>query len=49
MNIEELLKKPLAELTKEEIDYVFANLDWKQLFEEYTKQHNEQQRLAQNN
>ena len=49
MNIEELLKKPLADLTKEEVAYIFDNLDWKSIMDEFTKQQNELQRLAQNN
>ena len=49
MNIEELLKKPLADLTKEEVSYIFDNLDWKSIMDEYAKQENELQRLAQNN
>ena len=49
MNIEELLKKPLGELTKEEVAYIFDNLDWKSIMDEYTKQENELQRLAENN
>ena len=49
MNIEELLKKPLADLTKEEVSYIFDNLDWKSIMDEFAKQENERQRLAQNN
>jgi hypothetical protein len=49
MNIEELLKKPLGDLTKEEVAYIFDNLDWKSIMDEYTKQENELQRLAENN
>jgi hypothetical protein len=49
MNIEELLKKPLGDLTKEEVSYIFDNLDWKSIMDEYTKQENELQRLAENN
>ena len=49
MNIEELLKKPLNELTKEEVSYIFDNLDWKNIMDDFTKQENERQRLAQNN
>ena len=49
MNIEELLKKPLGELTKEEVSYIFDNLDWKSIMDEFTKQENERQRLAENN
>ena len=49
MNIEELLKKPLADLTKEEVSYIFDNLDWKSIMDEFTKQQNELQRLAENN
>lgn len=49
MNIEELLKKPLAELTKEEVSYIFDNLDWKSIMDEYTKQQRELQRQAENN
>ena len=49
MNIEELLKKPLADLTKEEVAYIFDNLDWKSIMDEFTKQQNELQRLAENN
>ena len=49
MNIEELLKKPLSELTEEQVSYIFDNLDWKSIMDEYTKQENELQRLAENN
>ena len=49
MNIEELLKKPLSELSKEEVTYIFDNLDWKSIFDNFTQQENERQRLAQNN
>ena len=49
MNIEELLKKPLNELTKEEVSYIFDNLDWKSIMEEFTNQEKELQRLAENN
>ena len=49
MNIKELLKKPLAELTKEEVSYIFDNLDWKSIMDEYTKQEKELQRQAENN
>jgi hypothetical protein len=49
MNIEELLKKPLSELTKEEVAYIFENLDWKSIMDEFTKQEREKQRLAENN
>jgi len=49
MNIEELLKKPLADLTKEEVSYIFDNLDWKSIMDDFTKQQNELQRLAENN
>ena len=49
MNIDELLKKPLSELTKEEVAYIFENLDWKSVMDEFTKQELERQRLAENN
>jgi hypothetical protein len=49
MNIEELLKKPLSELSKEEVSYIFDNLDWKGIMDEFTKQEIELKRLAENN
>ena len=49
MNIEDLLKKPLVELTKEEIEWAFANIEWAKLFEAYTKQEEELKRLTENN
>ena len=49
MNIEELLKKPLSELTKEEVSYIFDNLDWKSIMDEFTNQELERKRLAENN
>ena len=49
MNIEELLKKPLADLTKEEVAYIFDNLDWKSIMDEFTNQELERKRLAENN
>lgn len=49
MNIKELLKKPLADLTKEEVAYIFENLDWKSVMDEFTKQELERKRLAENN
>ena len=49
MNIEELLKKPFNKLTKEEIEWAFANIEWAKLFEAYAKQEEELKRLAQNN
>jgi|694.fasta_scaffold117187_7 hypothetical protein len=49
MNIDEILKKPFDKLTKEEIEWVFANLDWGKLFESYVKQEEESQRLSENN
>jgi hypothetical protein len=49
MNLEELLKKPFNELTKEEIEWAFEHIDWKALTAEYIKQQEELQRQAQNN
>ena len=49
MNVEELLKKPLSELTKEEVTYIFDNLDWKSIMDEFTNQELERKRLAENN
>ena len=49
MNIEELLKKPLRYLTKEEVAYIFDNLDWKNIMDDFTKQEEELKRLAENN
>ena len=49
MNIEELLKKPLGVLTKEEVAYIFDNLDWKNIMDDFTKQEEELKRLAENN
>lgn len=48
-NLEELLKKPLSELKKEEVDFIFANLDWNGLLQQYINQQKELQRLAENN
>jgi hypothetical protein len=49
MNIEELLKKPFNELTKEEVEWAFENIDWKALADEYMKQQEELKRLSENN
>jgi hypothetical protein len=50
MNIEELLKKPFNKLTKEEIEWAFANIEWAKLFEAYTKKEEEElKRLSENN
>jgi hypothetical protein len=49
MNIDELLKKPLSELSKEEVAYIFDNLDWKSIMDKYTTQYNEELNQAQNN
>jgi len=49
MNLEELLKKPFNELTKEEVEWAFENIEWAKLFEGYVKQEEELKRQAENN
>jgi hypothetical protein len=49
MNLEELLKKPFTELTKEEVEWAFANINWEELTKAYIEQQKEIQRQAENN
>jgi len=46
MNIDELLKKPLADLTKEEVAYIFDNLDWKNIMDDFTKQEKRKTKIS---
>lgn len=49
MNLEELLKKPFTELTKEEVEWAFSQINWEELTQAYIKQQQELERLAENN
>jgi hypothetical protein len=49
MNLEELLKKPFNELTKEEVEWAFTQINWEELAKAYIAQQNELNRLAENN
>lgn len=49
MNLEELLKKPFKDLTKEEIEWAFTQINWEELTKAYIAQQNELQRQAENN
>jgi len=49
MNLEELLKKPFDELTKEEVEWAFTQINWQELAQAYIKQQQELDRLAENN
>jgi hypothetical protein len=49
MNLEELLKKPFTELTKEEVEWAFSNINWEELTQAYIKQQNELAKQAENN
>jgi hypothetical protein len=49
MNLEELLKKPFSELTKEEVEWAFSQINWEELTKAYIAQQNELKRQAENN
>jgi len=49
MNLEELLKKPLSELTKEEVEWAFTQINWEELTKAYIAQQEELKRQAENN
>ena len=49
MNLEELLKKPFTELTKEEVEWAFSQINWEELTQAYIKQQEELKRQAENN
>jgi len=49
MNLEELLKKPFSELTKEEVEWAFTQINWEELTKAYIAQQNEIAKQAQNN
>jgi hypothetical protein len=49
MNLEELLKKPFNELTKEEVEWAFSQINWGELTQAYIKQQQELERQAENN
>ena len=49
MNLEELLKKPFNELTKEEVEWAFSNINWEDLTKAYIAQQNELAKQAENN
>jgi hypothetical protein len=49
MNLEELLKKPFSELTKEEVEWAFTQINWDELTKAYIAQQNELAKQAQNN
>jgi hypothetical protein len=49
MNLEELLKKPFNELTKEEVEWAFSNINWDELTKAYLSQQKELERQAENN
>jgi hypothetical protein len=49
MNLEELLKKPFSELTKEEVEWAFTQINWEELTKAYIAQQEEIAKQAQNN
>jgi hypothetical protein len=49
MNLEELLKKPFSELTKEEVEWAFTQINWEELTKAYIAQQEELKRQAENN
>jgi hypothetical protein len=49
MNLDELLKKPFNELTKEEVEWAFSQINWEELTKAYIAQQEELQRQAENN
>ena len=49
MNLEELLKKPFNELTKEEVEWAFTQINWEELAKAYIAQQEELKRMAENN
>ena len=49
MNLEELLKKPFNELTKEEVEWAFSQINWEELTKAYIAQQNELDKQAKNN
>jgi hypothetical protein len=49
MNLEELLKKPFNELTKEEVEWAFSQINWDELTKTYIAQQNELAKQAENN
>jgi hypothetical protein len=49
MNLEELLKKPFSELTKEEVEWAFSQINWEELTKAYIEQQNELAKQAENN
>ena len=49
MKLEELLKKPFTELTKEEVEWAFSQINWEELTQAYIKQQQELERQAENN
>jgi hypothetical protein len=49
MNLEELLKKPFSELTKEEVEWAFTQINWEELTKAYLKQQEELAKQAENN